>query len=236
MITILAKKVRELEKTQKESSSKIKTLERKNNVQTEKLSKINDEKNMGYLHKQPSGNCKSSRNEKFEKLINNLDKNYHSFKESTEKNSNVTEDDNSFYHQMLSNKMDRDYYKEEQMNTQEDQVQIERITTNSSADRQNQFQKDKKKKKKKFIDIEKFGIINNDKYLALKEKNKFIDKDKLKQWEQGTSKDLSLNTLNSIQNQKTLNNKDSKESARRRSNNNGGNNKEKKSNSKKLHM
>lgn len=42
MIAVLAKKVKELEKTLKESTSKIKTLQKKNNVLTEKLSKIDD--------------------------------------------------------------------------------------------------------------------------------------------------------------------------------------------------
>jgi hypothetical protein len=42
VIAILAKKVKELEKTLKESTTKIKMLQRKNNVLTEKLSKIDD--------------------------------------------------------------------------------------------------------------------------------------------------------------------------------------------------
>jgi hypothetical protein len=153
------------------------------------------------LEKKGSGNCQSSRNEKFEKLINNLEKNYHSIKDNSEKQSSVTEDDNSFYHLMLSNKGNMEFNrtdKESNLKTLDDLLTLEKVTTNSSGTQDCVLRKDKKKKKKKFIDIDKFGIINNDKYMALKEKNNFIDKDKLKLWVNGPSKDLSLNTLNSL--------------------------------------
>lgn len=215
MIVILSKKVKELEKTLQESSTKIKTLEIKNNVLTEKLSKINDQK-VWFLNKKPEkGNCKSSRNEKFEKLINSIDKNYHSFQESNEKMSCATEDDASYYHLMLSSG-NREECNNSKSNKQENQLTIsnqktledhagtfEKNTTNSSNEHASLFQKDKKKqKKKKFIDIEKLGLLKNDKYLALREKNRFIDKDKLKLWDKGNSKELSLNTLNNAYNQK----------------------------------
>ena len=100
--------------TLQESSTQIKTLERKNNVLTEKLSKINDQKDLimnptsndqkvWFLNKKSEkGNCKSSRNEKFENLIHSIDKNYHSFQESNEQISSANEDDNSYYHLMMS--------------------------------------------------------------------------------------------------------------------------------------
>lgn len=88
--------------------------------------------------------------------------------------------------------------KESNLKTLDDLLTLEKVTTNSSGTQDCVLRKNKKKKKKKFIDIDKFGIINNDKYMVLKEKNNFIDKNKLKLWVNGPSKDLSLNTLNSL--------------------------------------
>lgn len=105
--------------------------------------------------------------------------------------------------------------KESNLKTLDDLLTLEKVTTNSSGTQDCVLRKDKKKKKKKFIDIDKFGIINNDKYMALKEKNNFIDKDKLKLWGKGPSKDLSLNTLNSLPH-KANTGKEGKGSARKK--------------------
>ena len=118
-----------------------------------------------------------------------------------------------------------DYTRDENQKKLEDNIQIENSSNcgNSGVGVQVLFS-NKSNNKTKFIDIDKYGFINKDKYATCIEKNnknKFIDRDKLRLWDK--DEDFSFHKLNgdvhygsNVLFEKNKMQKDNKSSARKK--------------------